>query len=56
MYSFFFAIAQRIYYSHMYNKTDRKPTDFHQVDFCEKLIYCVFMIELQVKYRRSFRM
>ena len=28
MHSFFFANAQSIYYSHMYNKTDRKANSF----------------------------
>ena len=36
--SFFFANAHNVYYSHKYNKTERKPTGFHQPDFCERLM------------------
>ena len=37
--SFFFANAQSIYYSHICNKTGKKPIVFHQVNFCQRLMY-----------------
>ena len=47
-----------IYYSHMYYKTDRKGNIFSPIRLFLKG-YCtfgVFIAELQVKYKRSFRM
>ena len=51
--SFFFANAHSIYYSHMYNKTDRKvkPTIVKNYR-----TFGVSITELQVRYKRSFRM
>ena len=56
--SFLIANTYSIYYSHMYNKTDRKANGFSPIRHFVKG-YCTFgffIIELQVKYKRSFRM
>ena len=56
--SFLIANTYSIYYSHMYNKTDRRANGFSPIRHFVKG-YCTFsffIIELQVKYKRSFRM
>ena len=42
-----------IIYSHMYNKTDRKVKSTIMKDYCT---FGVSITELQVRYKRSFRM
>ena len=56
--SFLIANTYSIYYSHMYNKTDRRANGFSPIRHFVKG-YCTFsffIIELQVKYKRNFRM
>ena len=56
--SFLTANAYNIYHSHMYNKTDRKANSLSPIRLFVKVYYNfgVSISELQVKYKRSFRM
>ena len=56
--SFLIVNAYSIYYSHMYDKTDRKANSFSPIRIFVKG-YCTFGVsikKLQAKYKRSFRM
>ena len=57
-YSFFFAKVHSVYYSHKYNKTDRKANILLPSRFCERLMspFSVSITELHVNYKRTFRM